>query len=90
MPVTTTYETVIRNGKKIAVITLTNPPVNSLSCGVREGFQKALENVQGDSAVQGVIIQGSNHTFCAGADISEFSSGISGKICASWLCKQKN
>lgn len=78
MAVTSTYELINRNGKKIAIITLQNPPVNSLSCGVREGFEKALQNAVKDN-VDGVVIQGSNHTFCAGADISEFSSGLSGR-----------
>lgn len=76
--VTTTYETKTKDGKKIAILTLQNHPVNSLSCGVREGFEKAVQNAVKDKA-DGVIIQGSNHTFCAGADISEFSSGLSGK-----------
>ena len=76
--VTANYETIERQGKKIAVITLQNAPVNSLSSGVREGIQTGLQNIQKDSTVVGVIIQGSNNTFCAGADISEFSSGLTG------------
>ena len=78
MPVTATYEKITRNGKNIAVITLLNPPVNSLSGGVREGIQKGIEEVKNDSSIVGVIVQGSNNTFCAGADISEFSKGMTG------------
>ena len=75
---TASYETVQRGDVKLAVITLQNPPVNQLSHGVREGLQAGMAKVRADPLVKGVVLQGSNDTFCAGADISEFSSGLKG------------
>jgi 3-hydroxyacyl-CoA dehydrogenase len=58
---------------EIAVIALTNPPVNALSVSVRAAIADGLERASDDSRVKAVVITGSDHSFCGGADISEFS-----------------
>lgn len=60
----------------VAVLTLNNPPVNALSHGVRAGLLQGIEKAQGDDAVSAVLIYCEGRTFIAGADITEFSSGM--------------
>ena len=76
---TATYEVITSNGNKLAVVTLTNPPVNSLSAGVRTGIQNAAEKARNDPEIKGVIVRGANGVFCAGADITEFKN-MTGKL----------
>jgi len=57
----------------VAVITIDSPPVNALSLAVRTGLMAALDAVDQDAAVRGVVLIG-NNGFIAGADISEFGT----------------
>lgn len=57
---------------RIAVIAFEAPPVNSLGFDLRHGLLAALERAATDTAVDGVVLVGSNGTFSAGADIREF------------------
>ena len=56
----------------IAIITIDNPPVNALSHAVREGLVTAIESVNEDTNIKGVIITGAGRIFIGGADIKEF------------------
>lgn len=56
---------------QIALITLSNPPVNALGHAQREGLLCALNEAQRD-AVTVVVLLCSGRTFIAGADIREF------------------
>lgn len=56
----------------VALVTLTNPPVNVLSVSVRRGVSDALDRALADPQVKGVVITGAGSLFCAGADITEF------------------
>ena len=62
----------IRNG--IAVITLDNPPVNSLGHALREHIVQQLDAAEADSAVRGIVLAGSENAFSAGADVTEFGT----------------
>ena len=62
----------IRNG--IAVITLDNPPVNSLGHALRERIVQQLDHAQSDPAVRGIVLAGNEKTFSAGADVTEFGT----------------
>jgi 3-hydroxyacyl-CoA dehydrogenase len=59
----------------IAVVTLTNPPVNSLSAALRNGLAKALSELK-TQPLAGVVIAGAGRHFSAGADINEFERGL--------------
>ncbi|MFQ5763467.1 MAG: 3-hydroxyacyl-CoA dehydrogenase NAD-binding domain-containing protein [Rhodospirillales bacterium] len=65
---------VIRFGKLggVAVITLTNPPVNALGAGVRQGIAKAIDRAAGDEEVKALVLTGAGRCFSGGADIREF------------------
>jgi len=66
------------NGSCIAVLTMDNAPMNPLSSGVRTGLDTHLKSATSDPEVKALVITGAHAAFCAGADISEFSSGMSG------------
>ncbi|MDC8784007.1 3-hydroxyacyl-CoA dehydrogenase NAD-binding domain-containing protein [Roseateles koreensis] len=67
---TATYE--VRG--KIAVITLSNPPVNGLGYETRKAFCAALERAESDTAVNAIVVTGAGKAFSGGADIKEFGS----------------
>jgi 3-hydroxyacyl-CoA dehydrogenase len=56
----------------IAVLTISNPPVNALSHGVRLGLRDGLTAARADADVGAVVIVCTGRTFIAGADITEF------------------
>ena len=56
----------------IAVITISNPPLNTLSHSVRLGLDRALTKVMTDSEIKGAVLCGEGRAFCAGADVREF------------------
>eukprot|EP00403_Amphidinium_massartii_P008588 CAMPEP_0178412190 /NCGR_PEP_ID=MMETSP0689_2-20121128/21884_1 /TAXON_ID=160604 /ORGANISM="Amphidinium massartii, Strain CS-259" /LENGTH=685 /DNA_ID=CAMNT_0020033423 /DNA_START=106 /DNA_END=2159 /DNA_ORIENTATION=+ len=55
-----------------------NNPQNPLSAGVRTGLEDCLKKALADSSVKGIVVTGANGAFSAGADISEFATGLSG------------
>src|SRR4051794_25539209 len=63
----------------VAVITISNPPVNALSPGVSEGIRESLERAIGDPAVGAIVVIGAGRTFIAGADIREFGKVVRGE-----------
>ena len=61
-------DSTIQNG--IAVITISNPPVNALSQAVADGLDAAVGEAQRHPAVRGIVIACAGRTFVAGADIN--------------------
>jgi 3-hydroxyacyl-CoA dehydrogenase len=58
----------------IAVLSISNPPVNALSQSVRQGIRDNIEKAISDEAVEAIVITCEGKTFIAGADISEFGA----------------
>ena len=54
----------------IAVVTVDNPPVNTITAAVRQGLRDALPQLEGARAV---VLVCAGSTFFSGADIGEFS-----------------
>src|SRR5215469_788364 len=63
----------------VAIITISNPPVNALSPDVARGIAKSVEQAGKDISVKAVVLMGAGRTFVAGADIKEFGKITSGK-----------
>ncbi|MGB0852793.1 MAG: 3-hydroxyacyl-CoA dehydrogenase NAD-binding domain-containing protein [Pikeienuella sp.] len=57
---------------EVAIVSISNPPVNAISHAVREGLCNAVEEIEASSAHAAVLIC-IGRTFIAGADIREFS-----------------
>ena len=60
----------------LAVITLDNPPVNSLGHALRQRIMAAMAAAQADTSVCGIVLTGNDKAFCAGADVSEFGTPL--------------
>jgi 3-hydroxyacyl-CoA dehydrogenase len=58
----------------VAVLTLTNPPVNSLGLELRRALLGALERAEDEAAIRAAVIIGSGKGFSGGADIREFGT----------------
>ncbi len=58
----------------IAVVTLENPPVNTLAHGVRKGIADGLARALADPAVKAIVLTGAGNAFSGGAEIREFGS----------------
>ncbi|MDB5849277.1 MAG: 3-hydroxyacyl-CoA dehydrogenase, partial [Rhodoferax sp.] len=58
----------------VAVITLTNPPVNGLGHATRLSITAHLEKANADEAIKAIVITGAGKAFSGGADIKEFGT----------------
>jgi 3-hydroxyacyl-CoA dehydrogenase len=57
----------------IAVVTVNNPPVNTITAGVRDGLFAAVADIRARSGLKAVVLVCEGSTFFSGADIGEFS-----------------
>ncbi len=62
----------VTNG--IAVLTLDNPPVNSLGHGLRQALVAAVQRANDDAAIEVLVLMGAGSGFSGGADIREFGT----------------
>jgi len=58
----------------IAVITMNNPPVNSMSAANRAVVGEGLKKAEADPAVKAIVLIGSEKAFSGGAEIREFNT----------------
>jgi enoyl-CoA hydratase/carnithine racemase len=61
---------------RVAVLTLDNPPLNTINSETYDAFEAAIEQVLSDDEVKVVVITGEGESFCAGADVKEFASAL--------------
>jgi len=57
----------------VAILTLHHPPINSFSLPLRQALWQALQQIEQDPTIKGVVLTGQD-LFSAGADIKEFSN----------------
>jgi 3-hydroxyacyl-CoA dehydrogenase len=65
---------VFKKNGEIAVLTINNPPVNTLAKEVRISLASYLESANQDADVLAIVICGSGRNLCGGADIREFNT----------------
>ena len=58
----------------IALIAISNPPVNALAQPLRAELLAAVQSAMADPAARAVVIHGSGRCFVAGADLREFDA----------------
>jgi 3-hydroxyacyl-CoA dehydrogenase len=58
---------------EIAVIIVSNPPVNTITAAVRAGLDQALRTLATLTAVRAVLLLCEGNTFFSGADVGEFN-----------------
>ena len=59
---------------KVAVITMNNPPMNTMSHANRGAVKAAVEAANADAAVSSIVITGGGKVFSSGAEIKEFNT----------------
>ena len=57
----------------IAVVAVNNPPVNTINAAVRAGLAAALDRVEKEAGLKGLLLVCDGSTFFSGADIGEFA-----------------
>lgn len=67
-----TATTQVQDG--VAVITIDNPPVNSMSHAARKGIVDGIGQALEDASVKAIVLIGKGKGFCAGAEIKEFNT----------------
>ena len=70
MPGSVTFE----RHDDVALLRLSNPPVNGLSFAMRAALGARVGEALADDAVAAIVIAGADRMFCGGADIREFSA----------------
>jgi enoyl-CoA hydratase len=59
----------------VAVVTISNPPLNALSAPLLEELEAEIDRLDGDGGVRAILLVGAGErAFVAGADIKEFPS----------------
>ena len=58
----------------IALLTISNPPVNALSGSVIDGLASAVEAFEADSSFSALLVHCDGRTFVAGGDITSFDN----------------
>jgi 3-hydroxyacyl-CoA dehydrogenase len=69
----------IEHRDDVAIISIDNPPVNSLGYAVRRALFDAIEQAREDTATRAIVITGKGRSFSAGADIREFNTPDAGR-----------
>ena len=62
---------------RIALLTLRNPPVNSLGAALRAELHAAIQAALADGEVRALVLAGDGQFFCCGAEIREFNTPLS-------------
>jgi len=60
----------------IAVVTIDQPPVNAINQAIRAGLKDSFEKAIADPAVAAIVVLAAGRTYMAGADITEFDTGV--------------
>ena len=57
----------------VAVVTITNPPMNQLSAALLEELEREIDRLDGETGTHAIVLRGGGErAFVAGADIKEF------------------
>lgn len=66
--------------EEIALVEISNPPVNAISAAVRIGLLDAVEELALNEKIKAIVIAAPERTFLAGADIKEFGKKVDAPI----------
>jgi 3-hydroxyacyl-CoA dehydrogenase len=60
----------------VAVLTIDNEPVNSISAAVRAGIASGIERAVAAPDVSAIVLMGARDVFCGGAEVREFNTPL--------------
>jgi 3-hydroxyacyl-CoA dehydrogenase len=64
--------------ENIAIVSISNPPVNALTVGIRQGIYDCVYEAAKDAAIDAILVTCKGRTFIVGADIREFGKNLPG------------
>ena len=76
--------------EEIALIEISNPPVNAISAAVRIGLFDTVEKLSSNEKIKAIVIAAPERTFLAGADIKEFGKKVDAPILGNICDKIEN
>ena len=76
--------------EEIALIEISNPPVNAISATVRIGLSDTVEKLSSNEKIKAIVIAAPERTFLAGADIKEFGKKVDAPILGNICDKIEN
>jgi len=77
------FETRIEDG--IIIFTFNNPKVNAITTETLKGFEKAVDQLNADEALKGMVMTGTGRFFCGGFDLNIFTTFASGEEVIQWF-----
>jgi enoyl-CoA hydratase/carnithine racemase len=77
------FEAKIEDG--IIVFTFNNPKVNAITTETLKGLEKAVDKLNADEALKGMIMTGTGRMFCGGFDLNTFTTFANGDEVVSWF-----
>ena len=69
---------VTREGEHVALLTIDNPPRNTLGTAMRAQLREALTRLAADLSLRAVVVTGSGKAFCSGDDLREEFAAVAG------------
>lgn len=78
-----TFESRIEDG--IIVFTFNNPKVNAINLETIQGLEDAVDKLNTDEALKGMVLTGTGRTFCGGFDLNTFTTFTSGEEVIKWF-----
>ena len=65
--------------RRVAVITVDNPPVNALSSGVPEDIRDLVKAAERNPEIDAIVVIGAGSTFVSGTDLKDLAKVASGE-----------
>jgi len=77
------FETRIEDG--ILMFTFNNPKVNSITTETLKGLEAAVDQLNTDAALKGMVLTGTGRFFCGGFDLNTFTTFESAEAIINWF-----
>ncbi|NLV22060.1 MAG: enoyl-CoA hydratase/isomerase family protein [Syntrophomonadaceae bacterium] len=78
-----TFESRIEDG--IIVFTFNHPKVNAINAETLQGLEAAVDKLNADEALKGMVLTGAGRMFCGGFDLNTFTTFANGEEVIKWF-----
>lgn len=77
------FESRVEDG--IIIFTFNNPKVNSITTETLKGLEQAVDQLNADETLKGMVLTGNGRMFCGGFDLKTFTSFANGDEIIAWF-----
>ncbi|MEA1962549.1 MAG: enoyl-CoA hydratase/isomerase family protein [Bacillota bacterium] len=77
------FESKIEDG--IILFTFNNPKVNAITTETLKGLEEAVDKLNADEALKGMVLTGTGRMFCGGFDLNTFTTFPSNEAVIEWF-----